>query len=262
MEELLRHPLVIDPPMMNAAGSLGFAPNFRLPLQWEKFGAFVTNPVSLKPRKPASGPRWRTFSGGGVLHSGHPNPGIRSVIRQYAPQWAASRLPVIVHLLADYPDEISRRIKQLETLENIQAVELGFPDDITETEVKEMISAAVGEKPVIARLPFLEAKWLGPFAIQSGAVAIGLSPPRGALPDGQDIHSGRILGPGQFPVALEAVRQLAQADLQVIVAGGVYTQEQAAVMVAAGALAVQIDLAIWRGDWFNLVEEENGGDHS
>jgi hypothetical protein len=154
MEELLRQPPVIDPPVMNAAGSLGFAPNLRLPLEWGKFGAFITNPISLKPRKPASSPRWRTFSGGGVLHSGHPNPGFRSVIRQYAPQWAASPLPVIVHLLADYPDEISRRIEQLETLENIQAVELGFPDGITETEVKEMISAAVGEKPVIARLPF------------------------------------------------------------------------------------------------------------
>ena len=54
MEENLHRSLVIDPPLMNAAGSMGFAPDLKLPLLWEEFGAFVTNPISIKPRKPAA----------------------------------------------------------------------------------------------------------------------------------------------------------------------------------------------------------------
>ncbi|RPI29157.1 MAG: hypothetical protein EHM70_15985 [Chloroflexota bacterium] len=56
-------------------------------------------------------------------------------------------------------------------------------------------------------------------------------------------------GPAVFPFALEAVRALAQSGTPVIGAGGVYTPEQAEAMLAAGALAVQLDAVLWKGGW-------------
>ena len=37
-------------PLMNAAGTLGFSPDPRASVAWEDLGAFVTNPISLRPR--------------------------------------------------------------------------------------------------------------------------------------------------------------------------------------------------------------------
>ena len=76
--------LAFDPPLMNAAGSLGFAPDRRGPIALEQLGAFVTNPVSLRPRTPAQGARLLPFPGGFLLHSGHPNPGFNRVVRRCA----------------------------------------------------------------------------------------------------------------------------------------------------------------------------------
>ena len=48
--------LPLTGPLMNAAGTLGFAPDPRQPHS-DFLDAFVTNPVSLRPRTPANGPR-------------------------------------------------------------------------------------------------------------------------------------------------------------------------------------------------------------
>ncbi len=255
MEELLRRSLLIDPPLMNAAGSLGFAPDLKLPLPWDKFGAFVTNPISSRPRKPASGTRWVDVPAGALLHSGYPNPGFRQSVDLYADAWAQSPLPVIVHLLAETPAEIARRIIQLETLENIQAVEIGFPEQVSAVEAAEVIAAAFGELPVLARLSLGAAVGLAEACYQAGAAAISLGPPRGAAMGNQGFVSGRMIGPAAFPLALQAVRQFAGMQIPVIAAGGVYTQQQADAVRQAGALAVQLDLALWRGDWFTSGED-------
>jgi dihydroorotate dehydrogenase len=251
MEEYLRQPPEFDPPLMNAASSLGFAPDLRLPLDWGQFGAFVTNPVSIRPRKPASKGRWQTFPGGALVHSGLPNPGFRQVARRYSTQWAQSPLPVIVHLLADRPDELRRRVEHLEMLENVRAVEIGFPDEISVVEAREVILACVGELAVIARVPFRGALPLAEVCLEAGAVLISISPPRGSLPAAdRGAQSGRMYGPAVFPLALQAVRHLAAAGIPVIGAGGVYQQSDVDAMRQSGALAVQVDLALWRGDWF------------
>ena len=53
----------LTPPLMNAAGSLGFAPDMRTPVDMSKLGAFITNPISLGPRSPAQGKRFPGVSG-------------------------------------------------------------------------------------------------------------------------------------------------------------------------------------------------------
>jgi dihydroorotate dehydrogenase len=56
-------------------------------------------------------------------------------------------------------------------------------------------------------------------------------------------------GPALFPQALLAVRDAAQANLPVIGAGGVVSKENADAMLSAGALAVQVDTSLWKGDF-------------
>jgi len=111
---------------MNAAGSLGFAPDARVGITLDSFGAFVTNPFSLRPRLPAAKPEIIEYLGGFLLHTGLPNPGFNSGIKKYASRWEKSDLPIIVHLMADRPEETQRMVQMLEIEENVMAVELGF----------------------------------------------------------------------------------------------------------------------------------------
>jgi dihydroorotate dehydrogenase (NAD+) catalytic subunit len=237
-------------PLLNAAGTLGFSADPRLPLELGQLGAFLTNPVSLLPRTPAHGVRCLPFPGGFLLHTGYPNPGLEGVLRRCASHWNRSPVPVIVHLLGQGIDELASMALRLEMVAGVTGVELGFPKDADRELVQAFIRAACGELPVIARLPVDQAAALAPAALAAGAAAVSLGAPRGTLPiPGGGFVQGRLYGPAIFPQALAAVRSLAQSGIPVIGAGGVYSQAQVEAMQAAGALAVQLDAMLWRTGW-------------
>ena len=56
---------------------------------------------------------------------------------------------------------------------------------------------------------------------------------------------GRLYGPSLFPQSLSLVHDAARIGLPVIGAGGVWTKENARLMCEAGAMAVQMDAALW-----------------
>lgn len=255
----LKYDLAFSPPLLNGAGSLGFAPDSRGPVDLASLGAFITHPVSLLPRSPAQGNRFQAYPGGFLLHTGYPNPGLRAVIRQFAGRWALGAVPVLVHLLAGELDEIRQMVRMLEGLEGVAGIELGLPVEVDGETVRAQVHAAAGELPVLARLPFEQAVWLGEVARSAGAAAVSLAPPRGLLstPQGHLIQ-GRLYGPALFPQALEIVRKLAREDIPVVGAGGVYQPAQVQTMLAAGALAVQVDAALWRGAWWQKTEGLHG----
>jgi dihydroorotate dehydrogenase (NAD+) catalytic subunit len=242
--------LYLEPPLMNAAGTLGFVPDLRSAVDLTRLGAFVTNPVSLKPRTAANGIRWMDFSGGFLLHTGYPNPGLKMVIRRYAVQWARSPLPVLVHLLASDPAEVASMVIQLEELPGVAGIELGLPPDADVLGAVEFAHAALGELPVVMRLPLTRAAELADELGNMNLSAISLAPPRGALigPDGELIH-GRLYGPAVYPQMLAVVRSLANGQLPVFAAGGVYQPQQVDDLLAMGAAAVQLDAVLWRGGW-------------
>lgn len=232
---------------MNAAGSLGFVPDARSDISPESFGAFVTNPISLRARRTANGPRLFSFPGGVLLHTGHPNPGLSAVIKNYAAAWARSALPIIVHLLSAKAEDLHKVLPRIEDLENVLAIELGIEAEMGAAEVKELAMAASGELPLIVHLLQQRASELAVAAMDGGAAAISLGPPRGMLPgaDGK-LVAGRLYGPAQFPQALATVAELSKMGVPVIASGGVEKQSQGEAMLAAGALAVQIDMALWK----------------
>lgn len=248
-----KHDLTINPPLMNAAGILGFYPNLRGPMDWSKLGAFVTNPLSQTPRTPAHGKHCVEFPGGFLLHTGYPNPGISQVVRRYAGHWDRSPIPVIVHLLARSPEDLVKMTRRLETVEGIMGLEVGVDGDSSAEVVIALTQAAYGEYPVIMRLPMERAVELAPVAINAGATAVSLAPPRGIYPAGDgEMVRGRLYGPAILPIALRVVHELSQMRVPTIGAGGVYTQEQTVAMLAEGAFALQLDSVLWRDAGYRL----------
>lgn len=239
---------------MNAAGVLGFAPDLNDTdgwVDWARLGAFVTNPISLGPRAPAHGMRYAAYPGGFLLHTGFPNPGVRAVLQHYAPQWARSPLPVLVHLLVHGEADALELLRRLEEVPGVSGFELGLPSEVGVQEAVALVQALQSEQPLIVRLPLDRAVELG-LALSAAAPGafFSLGPPRGALANSSGgLTHGRLYGPGLFPLALEATRTLALAGLAVIAAGGVYQPEQAEIMLAAGAMAVQLDAVLWRSGW-------------
>lgn len=250
-----KYDFLIEPPIMNAAGSLGFTLGERSIIDPGDLGAFVTNPISLEPRAPTRRPRLVRFPGGFLLHTGYPNPGIRTVLRRYAGSWKRLELPVIVHLLCDRIDHVSEMVARLEKTAGVAAVELSLPPKADAELAQAFIQAASGELPVILRLPFDQAQhwyeqlWSDPSSSSlTNLSAVSLGPPRGLLAvDQNNLVHGRLYGPGLYPQALATVQALARTGLPLIGAGGIYQRQQAETMLAAGAIAIQLDSVLWRG---------------
>ena len=240
---MLKNDLYLEKALMNAAGTLGFAPDTKGPVDLSELGAFVTNPVSRGARTPAKGKRFSSYPGGFVLHSGLPNPGLNAVIRQNRKRWARATLPVIVHLLALDPNSLARMVERLEGIEGVMAVEVGLPPEVDPASAYDFAQAAIGELPAIVRLPLEQAEELSEAVVDGGASAVSLGAPRGKL----EGINGRMYGPGVFPLALRAVENLAGCGVPLIGAGGVYQQRDVDAMLAAGASAVQVDAVLWRG---------------
>ena len=242
----MKRDLQFGKPLMNAAGSLGFAPDTRFGIPFDSFGAFVTNPISLRPRRPASQPALIEFPGGFLLHTGLPNPGFDAALTKYSARWERSELPIIVSLMADRPQETQYMTQTLENVENVMAVELGFAPLLADDIILLTLELCLGELPLIFSLPKEQVLSLGPRLIEGGASAIGIASPRGALYglNGQ-WTSGRLYGQALFPQMLELVHSAATIGMPVIGAGGVWSERQVTEMVSAGAMAVQMDAALW-----------------
>jgi dihydroorotate dehydrogenase (NAD+) catalytic subunit len=250
-------PISFSSPILNAAGSLGFAPNPRGAVDLLQLGAFFTNPVSLAPRSPAESRCLLSFPGGFLLHTGLPNPGLRAVVKEYAPRWARSPIPVIVSLLAGQPDEIARMVRRLETVEGVMGVELAIPPDATPDLALSLCQAAQGELPAIPCLPPGRLSEIGPKLKAAGISLVSLAAPRGALPaaDGRLVR-GRLLGPGMLPASLLAVAEAADLGFQVIGSGGISCQEDVKWMLKAApsaCIAVQLDSIFWKDGCFGAA---------
>lgn len=250
--------VLLSPPLANASGSLGFAPDLHGALEWARFGAFFTNPISLAPRRPAATSDCLEFPGGFLLHSGYPNPGLRRVLEQYAPAWGRSSLPVIVSLLPQAMADVPQMLARLEGLPGVMGVELSLPPGVGRGALLELAQAAFGELAVILRLPVNEALELVGGAdgagleplLEAGLSAISLGAPRGALPQWINAQPrlvyGRLYGPHLFPQTLAAAHALAKIGAPLLAGPGVYTPGQARALLDCGVLAVQLDALLWR----------------
>jgi dihydroorotate dehydrogenase len=240
----MKRDLYFSKPLTNAAGSLGFVPDTRNGIPLDLFGAFVTNPISLRPRQPTSQPILLEYTGGFLLHTGLPNPGIYGTLKKYSSKWTRSDLPIIVHLMADRPEETQNMVRMLEAHENVMAVELGFAPLLANDIILLTLEMCLGEIPLIFSLPVEQVLSLGPRLMQEGAQAISISAPRGALIT-DHLITGRLYGPSLFPQTLETVSNAKKLGIPIIGSGGVWSRENVDAMLSVGALAVQLDATLW-----------------
>ena len=245
----MKRDLYFSKPLINAAGSLGFAPDFRSLGDigsLNRFGAFVTNPVSLRPRLPTAHPALIEFPGGFLLHTGLPNPGFHAALKKYSAKWNRADLPIIVHLMADRPEETQRMVRELESVENVMAVQLGFAPLLADDIILLNLEMCLGEVPLIFALPHEQVLSLGPRLVEGGASAVSLASPRGAVHDkAGNLITGRIYGQSLFPRALDVVRSAAMSGLPIIGSGGVWSEADVESMLKAGAMAVETDAQLW-----------------
>ncbi len=242
----MKRDLYFRKPIMNVAGLLGFAPDPRAEINLDSFGAFVTNPISLRPRLPAANPALIDFPGGFLLHTGLPNSGLAVVIQKHGVRWSRADVPIIVHLMADRPEETMRMVRMLEGVENVMAVELGFAPLLADDIVLLNLEMCVGEIPLIFSLPAEQVFSLGSRLIEKGATAVSISNPRGTLMnDKNELTTGRLYGQSLFPRSLDIVRSAAVNGIPIIGSGGVWTEQDAVDMLSAGALAVEVDAGLW-----------------
>jgi hypothetical protein len=151
-----------------------------------------------------------------------------------------------VNLMADRPEETQQMVRSLENIENVMAVELGFAPLLSDDIILMNLEMCVGELPLIFSLPAEQVLSLGPKLIQDGAAAISISSPRGALmSDENKLITGRLYGQSLFPRSLDIVRSAAMIGIPIIGAGGVWTDQDAADMLSAGAMAVETDASLW-----------------
>lgn len=238
--------LGINSPWMNAAGFGGFLPQNDVSLP-KTMGAFVTNPISAQPRSPARDRTVKPYAGGFLLHTGHPNAGLKRVLQEYAPKWRRLDLPVWVHLQAEEGHELQQMVRRLEGIENVEAIELGLPPGLDDKEQANLIASALGELSLLVCLPLDD---LQPAVLEKlpglGASGLVISAPRGIMMMGRKTIQGRLYGPALHPLMLSVLRDLRGYSLPVLAGCGIFSVEQGEAALDCGAAAVQVDGWCWK----------------
>lgn len=246
-----KNSLLVETPVMPAAGTFGFGDVYRDLINFDKLGAIVTNPVTFHPWNPTSATRVITLDAGLLLHTGLPNPGIKKIIAKYRGVWDKLPVPLILHIVANTTAEMQRCIEIVEQEEAVDAVEIGLGDDMPLKEITWIVRAAVdgSEKPVLARLPLTRVEEVAQAAADAGVGGlVAIAPPRGTARDSAGrLIGGRLYGPVVKALALRIVGQLARrmTDIPIIGAGGIHSPQDARDYLEAGARAVQVDSVTW-----------------
>lgn len=247
--------LPIATPYLPAAGTLGYSDEAWDWVDYRLFGALVTHPVSLHPRRVAAPPRVAVRGSGFIVHTGLPNPGVRAVIKHHREAWARLKLPIIIHLIATTPVETAQACEELARVPEVVGVELGLADGTRAAQALAHLEAAqTAGLPVIVRVPFRQVETLAPALAQGGADALTLTaPPRALLPTSAGVHvRGRLFDPALFPLTLQVVAQWAKRlEVPVIACGGIVTREEAQECLNLGATAVQVDALWWKANGAN-----------
>jgi dihydroorotate dehydrogenase (NAD+) catalytic subunit len=238
--------LALANPVMIASGCGGYGTAYQGLIDQTVFGAIITNPITLRPRRGAPGPRLVETSAGFVLDTGLQNPGVKKVIRQYSRAWSRLGVPIIAHLPATDPNDLHRTARALAGTDTIAAIELGIPHHAIPFDLKPWIKAIQRDclLPILVKLPLDRTLELAEVAADAGPdiLVIGLPPLATALsPTGEPV-TGYLYGPALHALAVHAVRSVTElVDLPIVAAGGIHTLNDAQAFLQAGATAVQID---------------------
>lgn len=244
--------LNLSSPVLIASGFCGYGQSYQRLIDMAIFGAVVTQPITLRPERGSLQPRIGETTAGFVLNTGRQNPGVRKVIQEHRKSWARLGLPVIAHLPADLPDDLTRTARALSSVHTPQgdsmlaAIELGLPLEAAPQEVETWVAAvqAGTELPILVKLPMGGHPALAESAVQAQADALVIgTPPLGAAyaPAHRQRVSGHLFGPALHSLVLHDIQTMADFDLPLVAVGGIHSAADVYTFLQAGATAVQID---------------------
>ena len=129
------------------------------------------------------------------------------------------------------------------------AVELRLPPDCEPRDLFDYLDAAQGELPVVVCLNPEQVIKLEDTIPDVQCAALHLVQPRGSLPSRTgEIVSGRLSGPGNFPVMLYTARQMVERRVPLIVDGDAIHPWQVKALQEIGVSAIGFGGILWQAD--------------
>ncbi len=242
--------LAISSPVIAGSGAAGFGDVWGPGLGPEAFGAVVTAPISLHPRRGRNAPRLAEIPGGFLLATDDHNPGYRRLFREHGGLWTRLTTPIIVALAASTPEDWDQLAGHLEETGGIAGIELHILPGARRGDVAVWIAAVrrTTTLPVWTKVPSNQAEELAEMCAHEGADAlvVGL-PPAGAYPVDGTLLVAPVAGPAALPFTLRALAALRglHLDLPIIASGGIRSASDARWCLEAGASAVQVRSLLW-----------------
>lgn len=235
-------------PVMLAAGVAGYGDIQAPDLDLAALGGLVTAPVTRRPAR-RHVPQIHEMPGGLFWQRGDWNPGLRVVLRDFGPQWRRLTTTIIVHIGAHDPGEVAALAGALEGVSGVAGLELDIPEDDARL-AADLVWAArqAADLPILVRVPLIAGDELVKALLQTPVDSLVVAPPDGARIDsgsGRLVY-GSVHGAALAPLVTARIAALADwVDVPLVACGGVHSLDDALAHLAAGAQAVQIDIAVW-----------------
>jgi dihydroorotate dehydrogenase (NAD+) catalytic subunit len=253
-------------PVLAAAGTFGYGPEFAHLVDLNRLGGFVTKGISLEPIDGAPPPRLCETPSGMLNAVGLQNVGVRAFVEEKLPLLQKYNTPVIVNVFGYRQEEYAEVIRRLEDAPGISAYELNiscpnvkrggtqFGND--PSQVEEVVSAArkaATKRPLWVKLMPLvtDIALIARLAASAGANALTVANTYPAM--AIDVRTGRsrlgnqtggLSGPAIKPITLRLVWEVRKAvEIPIVALGGVETAEDVLEYIAVGASAVQVGTA-------------------
>ena len=244
-------------PILNASGCLDA---LTAPEVAQSLDAFVTKTVTPLPREGNPPPRIAETDAGMLNSIGLQNPGIDAFVETNLPQLEELGMPIWVSVGGFSAGDYALTCGRLDDRDEVAVIELNLScpnvEEAPET-AAELVAAARGatQKPLYAKLS--PATWdiaeSARAVAQAGADGLSLvNTIRGLAMErtsGRPVlarGAGGYSGPALRPIALACVWACAAAvDLPIVGMGGVFSAEDAADLVRAGAYAVALGTVLF-----------------
>ncbi len=243
--------LALTSPLIAGSGAVGCGDAWPPGVTPALFGALVTPPITLRPRRGQAPPRLAEIPGGFLLATGDHNPGYRRIVQEHAAAWDRLGTPVIAALASSTPEDWDRLAAHFEEETPVAGLELHLPASARLNDVAVWVSTVrrASTLPLLVKLPDAQAEELAPVCVRAGADALVIgAAPLAAYPaaDGTIVEAP-VAGPAAFPFTLRALRAVAALVLGVplIAAGGITRPEDVRRCLDEGAVAVQIRSLLW-----------------
>ncbi len=258
---LLRNPVVV------ASGTFGYGMDNTKITGVCQLGAITCKGTTVYPRSGNEHPRTLETASGMLNAIGLQNPGIHTVIEEYAPIWATWQTPVIVNIAGETIEEFVELASLLEGLKGVAGIEVNVscPNVLAGGAVfganAQMVAEVTSAVRRATTLPLIvklspnsgDARPAALAAASSGADAVSLINTITGM--GIDIHkrrpvlaniTGGLSGPAVKPIALRMVYEVARElrsshpVVPIVGIGGISNANEALEFLMAGASAIQI----------------------